>query len=399
MIELNGIQISDNNINTKKNVKIYTDEKQLSNVVDKEVHALKGVLKDLHTPIAISTKNTTEDKAANVAAIKAYVDNLVSLGVDTEKGYMIPVIFDNRKSGIIIQDASKKYTGFVKEADNYFGGGFVLIETDGTYKDLELLTVGEYNSLATIAKTIVGAINELFNGGVKDTSIVGAKLADYTVTSTKIAPRTIIGDNIQNKTIKTEQIADNAITTENIKDFAITSDKIKSESITGYKIPNETILERHLGYWAVTKNKIASGQVTLDKLASSVQDTLGKVGANVKEVKTGEDLFSLEDGIYALNGSTYTNYPIGIPFDASAVCILVVTHSNQRVTLYGVDGSHSSPILPLVAIGDLTNKRWTGGSFYSFFASDYEVGHKLDKKLDNTSSLTDIEVNNIWDNN
>lgn len=403
------------------------------------------------------------------------------------------------------------------------------------------------NTLATTSKEIVGAINELFNGGVKDTSIVGAKLADATVTSTKIAPRTIIGDNIQNKTIRTEQIADNAITTENIKDFAITSDKIKSESITGYKIPNETILERHLGYWAVTKNKIAEGVVSLDKLASSVQntlgkvgtnikvlpagtdlssdnieegvyillptgsgtypnfpysmnlhpgatailakagdssiilgidmsssdelplllqrrnggnwygtsisnkfnskldasagavktanlangavtsqkiaestvlsvniaegavsldklapsvqDTLGKVGTNVKEVKSGEDLFSLEDGIYALNGSTYTNYPIGIPFDASAVCILVVTHSNQRVTLYGVDGSHSSPILPLVAIGDLTNKRWTGGSFYSFFASDYEVGHKLDQKLDNTSTLTDTEVNNIWDNN
>ena len=33
MIELNGIQISDNNINTKKNVKIYVDEKQLNNIL------------------------------------------------------------------------------------------------------------------------------------------------------------------------------------------------------------------------------------------------------------------------------------------------------------------------------------------------------------------------------
>lgn len=254
-------------------------------------------------------------------------------------------------------------------------------------------------SLDTTSKEVVGAINEIFNGGIKDTSIAGAKLEDAAVTSTKIAARTIIGDNIQNKTIRTEQIADNAITTENIKEYAVTSDKIKDGSITGYKIPNETILERHLGYGSVTKNKIAEGQVSLDKLAFAVQDTLKMVGTNVKEVKSGEDLFSLEDGIYSLNGSTYTNYPIGIPFDASSVCILVVTHSNQRVTLYGVDGSHSSPILPLVAIGDLTNKRWTGGSFYSFFASDYEVGHKLDQKLDNTSTLTDTEVNNIWDNN
>ena len=139
--------------------------------------------------------------------------------------------------------------------------------------------------------------------------------------------------------------------------------------------------------------------IEIGKLAQAVQNTLKMVGTNVKEVKTGEDLFSLEDGIYALNGTTYKNYPIGIPFDASAVCILVVTHSNQKVTLYGVDGSHSNPILPMVAIGDLTNKRWTGGSFYSFFASDYEVGHKLDQKLDNTSTLVDTEINNIWDNN
>lgn len=42
MIELNGIQISDNNINTKKNVKIYVDEKQLGDIVDKEVLTLKN---------------------------------------------------------------------------------------------------------------------------------------------------------------------------------------------------------------------------------------------------------------------------------------------------------------------------------------------------------------------
>ena len=32
MVEINGIQISDNNINTKKNVKIYIDEKQLGHI-------------------------------------------------------------------------------------------------------------------------------------------------------------------------------------------------------------------------------------------------------------------------------------------------------------------------------------------------------------------------------
>ena len=47
MIELNGIQISDNNINTKKNVKIYVDEKQLGNIDVKEVNALKNEVNTL----------------------------------------------------------------------------------------------------------------------------------------------------------------------------------------------------------------------------------------------------------------------------------------------------------------------------------------------------------------
>ena len=219
---------------------------------------------------------------------------------------------------------SKKEMLVINIPDEYLNSSRELIittkRTDGgpsTPEDIVMYYADEVvdkqnkqdNTLATSSKEVVGAINELFNGGVKDKSI------------------------------------------------------------------------------------------ELGKLAQAVQDTLGMVGMNVKEVKNGEDLFSLEDGIYALNGTSYKNYPIGIPFYASSVNILVVTHSNQKVTLYGVDGSHSSPILPLVAIGDLSNKIWRGQSFYDYFASNYEVGHKLDQKLDNTSSLSDTEVNNIWDNN
>lgn len=245
-------------------------------------------------------------------------------------------------------------------------------------------------SLATIAKTIVGAINEVYKGGLEDASIVGAKLADATVTSTKIAPRTIIGDNIQNKTIRTEQIADNAITTENIKENAVTSDKIKNESITGYKIPNETILERHLGYWAVTKNKIASGQVTLDKLASSVQNTLGKVGTNIKVLPAGTDLLSdnIEEGVHILlptGSGTYPNFPYSMNLHPGATAILV--KAGDSSIILGIDMS-SSDELPLLL------QRRNGGNWYGT-----SIFNKINSKLDNTSTLTDTEVNNIWDNN
>ena len=70
MIELNGIQISDNNINTKKNVKIYVDEKQLDNKV--------GELQDLETTNKSSIvnaineiKNTTDTLQVDVNQINS----------------------------------------------------------------------------------------------------------------------------------------------------------------------------------------------------------------------------------------------------------------------------------------------------------------------------------------
>lgn len=261
------------------------------------------------------------------------------------------------------------------------------------------------NTLATSSKEVVGAINELFNGGVKDTSIVGAKLADAAVTSTKIAPRAIIGDNIQNKTIRTEQIADNAITTENIKEYAVTSDKIKDESITGDKIPNETILERHLGYWAVTKNKIASGQVTLDKLASSVQDTLKMVGTNVKIINEDTDLNTLtENGIYLLcSNHSYTNYPnsdstsSGVLYP-NAASLLIVSYGHTETTLTQLLVSVSNSFFfPMIRCRSNYGNGWGNWNDDRMYPL-YDEAHNSVKKQD-LLELTDTEVNNIWDNN
>ena len=299
-------------------------------------------------------------------------------------------------------------------------------------------------TLATTSKEVVGAINELFNGGVKDKSIDAGKLTQAVQDTlgkvgmnAKVLPdgTDLLSEDLEEGIYivdcsKMTNVPSSI--TKSAYDYALsilivdrehkrvmllgpdtnstkyptcayrhlvqkswnnTPDSIYSKLMSLQLGVDDSVKKRDDNLETTSKevigaiNELFNGgvkdkSIEAGKLAQAVQDTLGKVGMNVKEVKIGEDLFSLEDGIYSLNGSTYTNYPIGIPFDASSVCILVVTHSNQRATLYGVDGSHSSPILPLVAIGDLTNKRWTGGSFYSFFASDYEVGHKLDQKLD-----------------
>ena len=84
MIELNGIQISDNNINTKKNVKIYVDEKQLDTKV--------GELQDLETTNKSSIvnaineiKNTTDTLQVDVNRI--YSDFTIIPNTPTEQEF------------------------------------------------------------------------------------------------------------------------------------------------------------------------------------------------------------------------------------------------------------------------------------------------------------------------
>lgn len=77
--------------------------------------------------ITIKTGNTPDDKAANVAAIKAYVDNIVNLGVASEKGCIIPVIY-------------------IEEQQEYYGSLFYKKDTSGLMGIVsKKLGMGYYN--------------------------------------------------------------------------------------------------------------------------------------------------------------------------------------------------------------------------------------------------------------
>ena len=116
--------------------------------------------------VTIKTSNSDADKAANVAAIKAYVNNLKNLGVDVTKGYMIPVIMADANGFVT-------YSG---DPTSTFGLGFTrtpkysqatIIRSDGTAQGYLMLdAVTAYSSLTTTSKQIVGAINEV-NAAVK----------------------------------------------------------------------------------------------------------------------------------------------------------------------------------------------------------------------------------------
>lgn len=130
--------------------------------------------------ITIKIGNTPDDKAANLTAIKEYVDNLKLLSIDVTKGYMIPVKLHNGYHGFIMgTDTDGEYTGVIKRAKYNYGGGWIQITTNGTYQYLETLTTGSY-SLTTTSKKIVDAINEVntLAKGVKAFGAIELKASD-----------------------------------------------------------------------------------------------------------------------------------------------------------------------------------------------------------------------------
>lgn len=131
-------------------------ESALNSKVDKSINA-----QSLEA-ITIKTGNTPDDEAANVAAIKAYVDNLKALGVDTTKGYMIPICFSDTELGYVMYHPSStgsEYTGIVTGPGG--SSSNIAIEKSGyAYVTTHIQPV-ESSSLTTTAKTIVPAINEV----------------------------------------------------------------------------------------------------------------------------------------------------------------------------------------------------------------------------------------------
>lgn len=110
--------------------------------------------------ITIKTGNTTTDKADNKAAIQAYIDNLTALGIDTTKGYIIPVYVKGIGPGFLGKMGNN--TVYYMGVMNMYGASSFGISVDagGGYSSYKLQTETD-NSLATISKQIVGAINEV----------------------------------------------------------------------------------------------------------------------------------------------------------------------------------------------------------------------------------------------
>ena len=147
--------------------------------------------------------------------------------------------------------------------------------------------------------------------------------------------------------------------------------------------------------------------IEVGKLAQAVQDTLKMVGTNVKEISyksMGNQIPNIDDitetGIYILpngekyNGSTYSNLPVDLRY--SNVKLLIVSPTSQsggpqRQTIIAINNSS--------LVGLCTREAYDSTGFVNLPFYYTSIQSAIEGKLDNTSTLTDTEVNTIWDNN
>ena len=140
---------------------VITAHQDISGKVDKTLNA------KVFEAIIIQITNSAADKAANVAAIKAYVDNLKALGVDTTKGFNVPVRIDTDDDfyGCLTCEYHTEVGGYFLSGTIFsiaWGAYYIkdiCITPDGQY--MELVNIKNDNGLSTTSKNLIGAINEV----------------------------------------------------------------------------------------------------------------------------------------------------------------------------------------------------------------------------------------------
>lgn len=141
-------------------------------------------------------------------------------------------------------------------------------------------------SLATIAKTIVGAINEVYKGGLEDASIATSKIEDGAITDAKIAS--------------------GAVTTEKVNDGAITEPKLDTylaNVITSAVQPSElaSAIATALASYVAKADIVSTTGSATDKVMSQHGVTEAIDGVNNKVTELSVKVDGKQDNIDSLS--------------------------------------------------------------------------------------------------
>lgn len=247
--------------------------------------------------ITIKTRNTADDKAANVAAIKAYVDNLTALGVDTTKGFLIPINnIEGQCSGFISRlGGTNSYMGIITSYGTPTFG--IAVSVAGEYYSYRFQTDSD-NSLTTTSKQIVGAINEVNANAVHSDKLVPTLEAITIYTDNTPEHKQANLDNIAAYKANLQ-----ALGVDTTKGFLV---PISCGDLQGYVISRNSVQNSpYVGY-------ISNGTTVEDCKNVLIQPTTGQVYTytlglkkDVDNVKT--DVASLQSGLSSVETAAVTN--------------------------------------------------------------------------------------------
>lgn len=111
---------------------------------------VKGALKDLHTPIAISTGSTTESRAQNVKNIADFVAKAKAAGIADVNGMAVTCLIDDDYSGV----------GYLYMYENEFSNVLGVISSDDTSEHyvFSVNSTGNYSENTVLTATIENVI-------------------------------------------------------------------------------------------------------------------------------------------------------------------------------------------------------------------------------------------------
>lgn len=274
-------------------------------------------------------------------------------------------------------------------------------------------------SLATTSKEVVGAINELFNGGVKDKSIEIGKLAQAVQdTIGKVgASVKVLSSGTDLKAVEETGI----YILSGLKDYLNfpnkwehynTSILIVSGDGNNYN-KGKTIIGFQSGgqypFAATLRNNewIETDLYTvLTNIKKDVTTLQGLINTKVKIINEDTDLNTLtEDGLYLLSAvHSYTNYPLNDGYEGNSMFVnnaslLIVSRRFTETQILQVVLSVSNVYkLPLSRNRSYDGSSWSPWNDDNMYKVYRDAVVNSVKYMD-LSELTDTEVNNIWDNN
>lgn len=174
-------------------------------------------------------------------------------------------------------------------------------------------------SLATIAKTIVGAINEVYKGGLKDASIATSKIEDGAITEPKLDTDLV---NVINSAVQPAELA-SAIAT------ALASYVAKEDIVDTTGSATDKVMSQHGVTEAIdgVTNKVTELDTSVKEINESLSNILikGEPSANLYEP--------------SIQGMYYSQYGKELAADDGRSCQIVKVQEGDILRMYHWNGS------------------------------------------------------------